>query len=72
MLGKGATSTVEKSLFRAANVWWRCAQYFLLPLMAGYIETIDVCIYLFIYIIHISIYGIHVTKQIKLKIQFEY
>ena len=24
----GATSEVGKSLFRAANVWWRCAQYF--------------------------------------------
>ena len=29
-------------------------------------------IYLFIYIIHITIYGIHVTKQVKLKIQLEY
>ena len=28
--------------------------------------------YLFIYIIHIAIYGIHVTKQVKLKIQLEY
>ena len=27
-LGKGATSKTGKSLFRAANVWWRCAQYF--------------------------------------------
>ena len=25
-------------------MWWRCAQYFLLPLVAIYIETIDVCI----------------------------
>ena len=30
------------------------------------------CIFYFIYIIHISIYGIHVTKQVKLKIQLEY
>ena len=29
-------------------------------------------IYLFIYIIHIAIYGIHVTKQVTLKIQLEY
>ena len=29
-------------------------------------------LYLFMYIIHISIYGIHVTKQVKLKIQLEY
>ena len=29
-LGKGATSEAEKSLFRAANVWWRCAQYFVI------------------------------------------
>ena len=29
-------------------------------------------LFYFIYIIHISIYGIHVTKQVKLKIQLEY
>ena len=27
-LGKGATSESGKYLFRAANVWWNCAQYF--------------------------------------------
>ena len=26
-LGKGVTSEAGKSLFRAAYVWWRCAQY---------------------------------------------
>ena len=26
-LGNGATSETGKSLFRAANVWSRCAQY---------------------------------------------
>ena len=30
VLGKGATSEVETYLFRAANVWWRCAQYFVI------------------------------------------
>ena len=29
-LGTGATSDVGKYLFRAANVWWRCAQYFVI------------------------------------------
>ena len=29
-LGKGATSDTGKYLFRAANVWWRCAQYFVI------------------------------------------
>ena len=29
-LAKGATSETGKSLFRAANVWWRCAQYFVI------------------------------------------
>ena len=29
-LGKGATSEVGKSLFRAASVWWMCAQYFVI------------------------------------------
>ena len=27
---KGATGEAGKSLFRAANVWWRCAQYFVI------------------------------------------
>ena len=32
--------------FRADNVWWRCAQYFLLlPLVVRCIETVDVCIW---------------------------
>ena len=30
MLGKGATSDVGKYLFRAVNVYWRCAQYFVI------------------------------------------
>ena len=38
-------SEAGKSLFRAAKVWWRCAQYFLLPLVARCLETIDVCIW---------------------------
>ena len=29
-LGKGATIDAGKSLFRAANVWCRCAQYFVI------------------------------------------
>ena len=29
-LRKGATSEAGKSLFRAASVWWRCAQYFVI------------------------------------------
>ena len=27
---KGATSEMGKYLFRAASVWWRCAQYFVI------------------------------------------
>ena len=30
VLGKGVTSEVGKYLFRAANVWVRCAQYFVI------------------------------------------
>ena len=26
----GATRQAGKNLFRAANVWWRCAQYFVI------------------------------------------
>ena len=29
-LSKGAMSEAGKSLFRAASVWWRCAQYFVI------------------------------------------
>ena len=29
-LGTGATSEVGKYLFRADNVWWRCARYFVI------------------------------------------
>ena len=29
-LGEGVTSEAGKSLFKAANVWWRCAQYFVI------------------------------------------
>ena len=29
-LDKGETSESGKSHFRAANVWWRCAQYFVI------------------------------------------
>ena len=37
------TSEAGKSLFRAANVWWRCAKYFVI--VARCLETIDVCIW---------------------------
>ena len=40
------TNEAGKSLFRAANVWCRCAQYFLLfTLVARCLEAIDVCIW---------------------------
>ena len=29
-LGKDATSEAGKYLFRADNVWWSCAQYFVI------------------------------------------
>ena len=30
VLSKSATSEAGKYLFRAASVWWRCAQYFVI------------------------------------------
>ena len=30
VMSEGATSEAGKYLFRAANVWWRCAQYFVI------------------------------------------
>ena len=39
-----------RHLFRAANVWWRCAPYLLLRLVVKCLETIDVCIwYMFVF-----------------------
>ena len=29
-VGKGSTSEAMKYLLRTANVWWRCAQYFVI------------------------------------------
>ena len=37
-------SEARKYIFRAANVWWRYVQYFVIPPLAKYIDTIDVCI----------------------------
>ena len=37
---RGSISSV-----RAANVWWRCAQYFVIVSCAGCLEIIDVCIW---------------------------
>ena len=39
------TSGAGKYLFRAANVWWRCAQYFVIASCGRCLETIDVCIW---------------------------
>ena len=39
------TSEAGKYLFRAANVWWRCAQYFVIASCGCCLETIDVCIW---------------------------
>ena len=39
------TSEAGKYLFRAANVWWRYTQYLLLPHVARFLDTIDVCIW---------------------------
>ena len=33
------------SLSSVMLMWWRCAQYFLLPLVARCLATIDVCIW---------------------------
>ena len=42
-LRKGDMSEAGKYLFRAANMWWRCAQY--LYFVARCLETLDVCIW---------------------------
>ena len=47
-----------KSLFRAANVWWRCIV--LLPLVARLyrcLETIDVCIWRMFVFIVVTVWG---------------
>ena len=44
-LGKGATSEAWKYLFRAANVWWRCAQYFIIA-SCGLMPRDNRCMYM--------------------------
>ena len=44
-LGKGATSEVGKYLFRAVNVWWRCAQYFVIA-SCGKMHIDNICMYM--------------------------
>ena len=44
-LGKGATSAEGKSLFRAANVLWRCAQYSVIA-SCGYMPRDNRCMYM--------------------------
>ena len=44
-LGKGVMSVAGKYLFRTANVWWMCAQYFVIASCGKCLETIDVCIW---------------------------
>ena len=44
-LGEGATSEAGKSLFRAASVWWRCAQYFVIA-SCGHMPRDNRCMYM--------------------------
>ena len=44
-LGKGAASEAGTSLFRAASVWWRCAQYFVIT-SCGYMPRDNRCMYM--------------------------
>ena len=43
--GQGAKGEAEKYLFRAANVWWRCAQNFVIA-SCGYIPRHHRCVYM--------------------------
>ena len=45
-MGKGAMSEAGKGLFRAVNVWWSCAQYFLLTSGNRCIYMAHVCFYI--------------------------
>ena len=44
-LGKGATSEAGKSLFRTANVWWMCEQYFVIA-SCGSMSRDNRCMYM--------------------------
>ena len=44
-LGKGATSGTGKYLVRAANVWWRCAQYFVIA-SCGWMPRYNISMYM--------------------------
>ena len=43
--GKGATCETGKYLFRAANAWWRCMQYFVIA-SCGNITRDNICVYM--------------------------
>ena len=61
--------------FRVANVWWRCAQHLLLPLVARCLETIDRCIWLMFVFMSVVVtvwesVGMFVLLPLLLKIVF--
>ena len=49
--GKNATSEVGEYLFRPGNVWWRCAQYFVIA-SCDYMPRDNRCMYM----VHVCIY----------------
>ena len=49
---RGATSEAGKYLFRVANVWWRCAQYFVIA-SCGKMPRDNRCMYM----MHACFYG---------------
>ena len=44
-LGEGATSETGKYLFKAANGWWWCTQYFVID-SCGYMPRDNICMYM--------------------------
>ena len=59
-LGKGATSEAGKYLFRAASVWWRCAQYFVIA-SCGQMPRDNRCMYM----AHVCFYVCCVAAVVK-------
>ena len=47
---------VRGSISSELLMWWSCAQYFVIPLVARCLETIDVCIWrMFVYLFVVTV-----------------
>ena len=66
-------SEAERYLFRAANVWWRCAQYFVIA-SCGWMPRDNRCVYMahicfYVCCIVVVFLSVHVYLNLGLSLQ---